>query len=295
MAAGSAARSGGSRIRRWWPARAASPATCRRRAGSASCAARSLRPDHAHHAPEGATVVTAAELAGGQADPADAAQVQLRADQPADPGARTWCASSASRSRRWWRRPGRRPRTSPSWSRSRSKRRRRWSTPPAALAPGAPLVHDEAAGNVVVEGRVKTPGFDAADGRGAPATQGRHPLAPAERAAARAARRACGVGCRQPPRDAHLRDADAARDAHDHRRPDRHAGIRPAGDRARRRRRLRPEDVAGARIRGRDLARRASSRPRSPGSRTGARISSPASTAATSSSRSKAHSTPMPG
>ena len=32
----------------------------------------------------------------------------------------------------------------------------------AALAPGAPRVHGEAAGNVVVEGRVKTPGFDAA-------------------------------------------------------------------------------------------------------------------------------------
>jgi carbon-monoxide dehydrogenase large subunit len=31
----------------------------------------------------------------------------------------------------------------------------------AALAPGAPLVHAEAAGNVVVEGRLKTPGFDA--------------------------------------------------------------------------------------------------------------------------------------
>jgi aerobic carbon-monoxide dehydrogenase large subunit len=31
----------------------------------------------------------------------------------------------------------------------------------AALALGAALVHDEAAGNVVVEGRVKTPGFDA--------------------------------------------------------------------------------------------------------------------------------------
>jgi aerobic carbon-monoxide dehydrogenase large subunit len=31
----------------------------------------------------------------------------------------------------------------------------------AALAPGAPLVHGEAAGNLVVEGRVKTPGFDA--------------------------------------------------------------------------------------------------------------------------------------
>jgi aerobic carbon-monoxide dehydrogenase large subunit len=33
---------------------------------------------------------------------------------------------------------------------------------PAALAPGAPLVHSDAAGNVVVEGRVKTPGCDAA-------------------------------------------------------------------------------------------------------------------------------------
>ncbi|MGA7487823.1 MAG: xanthine dehydrogenase family protein molybdopterin-binding subunit [Xanthobacteraceae bacterium] len=35
----------------------------------------------------------------------------------------------------------------------------------AAVAPGAPLVHDEAAGNVVVEGRLKTPGFDAARAR----------------------------------------------------------------------------------------------------------------------------------
>lgn len=33
---------------------------------------------------------------------------------------------------------------------------------PAALAPGAPLVHSSAAGNVVVEGRLKTPGYDAA-------------------------------------------------------------------------------------------------------------------------------------
>ncbi len=31
----------------------------------------------------------------------------------------------------------------------------------AALRPGAPLVHGQAAGNVIVEGRVKTPGFDA--------------------------------------------------------------------------------------------------------------------------------------
>src|SRR5262245_8297742 len=35
---------------------------------------------------------------------------------------------------------------------------------PAALAPGAPLVHGEAAGNVVVDGRVKTAGCDAAFG-----------------------------------------------------------------------------------------------------------------------------------
>src|SRR5262249_27563217 len=34
----------------------------------------------------------------------------------------------------------------------------------AALAPGAPLVHAEAAGNVVVDGRVKTAGCDAAFG-----------------------------------------------------------------------------------------------------------------------------------
>src|SRR6266699_3724374 len=35
----------------------------------------------------------------------------------------------------------------------------------AALAHGAPLVHAEAAGNVVVEGRLKTPEFDATVGR----------------------------------------------------------------------------------------------------------------------------------
>src|SRR5262249_33153769 len=35
---------------------------------------------------------------------------------------------------------------------------------PAALSPGAPLVHAEAVGNVVVDGRVKTAGCDAAFG-----------------------------------------------------------------------------------------------------------------------------------
>ena len=49
--AGSGARSGASRIRRWWPATDGSPATCRRRAGCASCAARTLWPDHVSRRP----------------------------------------------------------------------------------------------------------------------------------------------------------------------------------------------------------------------------------------------------
>ena len=48
-------------------------------------------------------------------------------------------------------------------------------------------------------------------GARAPADQGRHPLAPAECAADGAARRACRLGRRQRSRHAHLRDADAAR------------------------------------------------------------------------------------
>ena len=45
--------------------------------------------------PPDANVITAADLAARQADPADAAQVQLRAGGAADPGRRTWCALSA--------------------------------------------------------------------------------------------------------------------------------------------------------------------------------------------------------
>ena len=131
----------------------------------------------------------------------------------------------------------------------------RWSMRAPAIAPGAAAVHGEAPGNVIVEGRVKTPGFDAKVAACGAAHRGRYPLAPAERAAARAARRACGLGSDQPARDAALHDPDAARDAHHHRRTDRHAGIRPAGDRARCRRRLRPEDVARARVRAGDVAR----------------------------------------
>ena len=60
---GSAARSGGSRIRRWSPALVASPAICRRRNTCASCAA-PWPPDAscASRRPKSATVVTAADL-----------------------------------------------------------------------------------------------------------------------------------------------------------------------------------------------------------------------------------------
>src|SRR5215813_9806557 len=70
-----------------------------------------------------------------------------------------------------------------------------------------------------------------------------------------AARGACGMGHRQRAHHAHLRDADAACDAHRYRRSHWNAGSGSAGDRPRRWRRLRAEDVAGGGIRGRDLAR----------------------------------------
>ena len=95
----------------------------------------------------------------------------------------------------------------------------------AAIAPGAALVHDEAKGNVIVEGRVKTPGFDAKLAAAAQAPQDRHPLTPPECAAAGAARGARRLGSNQPARDASHQHADAARHAHDHRRARRHAGI----------------------------------------------------------------------
>ena len=82
----------------------------------------------------------------------------------------------------------------------------------AAIAPGAPAVHDEAPGNVIVEGRVKTPGFDARSRRGAAhivdveirsRRQNALPMEP------RAAHAAWDPASRT--RHAHLRDPDAAR------------------------------------------------------------------------------------
>ena len=174
-------------------------------------------------------------------------------------------------------------------------RRRRWSMRRRRWRPALPRVHGEAAANVIVEGRVKTAGFDATmaaahrriklDIRSR--RQNALPLEPrAAHAAWDPASQRVTLHCATQTPHAH---------AHHHRRADRHAGERPARDRARCRRRLRAEDVAGARVRGGDLARAQAQDARSPGRRTGARTSSPASTAATSTSRSKAPSTPTPG
>ena len=87
-------------------------------------------------------------------------------------------------------------------------------------------VHAEAPTNVIVEGRVKTPGFDAARAARPQDRRRRGALAPPERAADGAARRACRLRCRLRPRHAHLLNPDAASDAHRHCRSDRHAGNR---------------------------------------------------------------------
>ena len=67
----------------------------------------------------------------------------------------------------------------------------------AALAPGAPLVHPQAAGNVLVEGG-STPASAAAFARAAEVVEIDDPLAPAERAAAGGARRARRLRCGAP-------------------------------------------------------------------------------------------------
>ena len=113
-----------------------------------------------------------------------------------------------------------------------------------ALAAGAPVVHAEAPANVIVEGRIKTPDFDAT--RAAAHTRikfearsRRQNATPLE-----ARGRTRGLRRRDRPRHADLHHPDAASDADRDRRRARHAGIRPARDCARRRRRVRPEDVA---------------------------------------------------
>ena len=102
---------------------------------------------------------------GCEADHAGAAQVRLCPDRPAGPGHRAACASSASRSRRSSLRAKRRPKTSPTPSSVDDRRHPRRSSMRARRSrDGAPLVHAQAARNLVVEGKVETPGFAAAQG-----------------------------------------------------------------------------------------------------------------------------------
>ncbi len=124
----------------------------------------------------------------------------------------------------------------------------------AALAPGAPQVHAEAPGNVILEGKFKTPDFDAAWSSAAKIVKFERALAPAECDADGGARRPRCLRCGDRPGDADLHHTDAASHAYGDCRPARHAGGRPARHRARRRRRLRAEDVARARIRRAGLA-----------------------------------------
>ena len=135
----------------------------------------------ASSAPDGATVVTAADLQGVEADPADAAQVQLRAGRPADPRRRRRALRRrADRRRGRGERGGGRGHRRAGRGRHRADGRRS-SMRAHALAPGAPRVHAEAPANVIVEGRVKTPDFDAASRRGRTSRRDRRALAPAER------------------------------------------------------------------------------------------------------------------
>jgi carbon-monoxide dehydrogenase large subunit len=124
----------------------------------------------------------------------------------------------------------------------------------AALARGAALVHAEAAGNVAVEGRLKTPGFDATVARAHERIRlgvrsHRQNALPIEPRAAHAAwdgasERITLTCATQMPHA--LRTIVC--------RSHRNAGIRSAGDRARCRRRFRAENVAAGGVRGCDLA-----------------------------------------
>ncbi len=191
---------------------------------------------------------------GGEADPADAAQVQLRADQPA--GAGDGCRAFRRRADRG------RGRADPGGGRGHCRSRHgrdRRDAGSRRCARGAGVRRSCGPSRGGRQCRRRRAGEDRRirrnDGRGAPAHQDRHSIASAECTAVGAARGACGMGSEQPAGDAQLCDPDAARDADDHRRADRDAGIGSAGDRSGCRRRVRAENVAGARIRGRDLAR----------------------------------------
>ena len=226
--AGSAARSGGVED----PALVAGQRPLHRRpAGGALGALRAQPgrrgPDRAHRGARGRDGDHRRRPRGGEADPADAAQVQLCAGQPADPGARTWCASSASRSRPWSRRAREEAEDIADLRRGRDRARL-----PAVVDARAALARRRAARPC----------------RGAPATSWskdgsrRRASTPASRpriggsrsTSARAGRTRCrwrrapahaAFDAASRPRHAHLHDADAAPDAHRHCRSARHAGI----------------------------------------------------------------------
>ena len=109
-------------------------------------------------------------------------------------------------------------------------------------------MHPEAPGNLLIDGRLRTEGFDAALACAAPGRRDRDPLAPPERHAARGARRACELRARDRPHHARRLGADAAHAAHRHRRPFGHARERPSRRGARCRRRFWPKDVAVPRV-----------------------------------------------
>ena len=105
----------------------------------------------------------------------------------------------------------------------------------------------QAARNIVVEGKIETPGFAAVRDSApawSPSTSARGGRT------RRRSRRAPATprSIRFRAGDADLRDANAASDAHRDCRPDRHAGKRTARHCARCRRRLRPENVARSRV-----------------------------------------------
>ena len=124
----------------------------------------------------------------------------------------------------------------------------------AAIAQGAQAVHGMAPTNVIVEGKVKTGGFDAtwaaaAHIVGVEVRSRRQNALPLEPRGGHASLRP-----RHRPRHAHMLDPDAASDAHRDRRPGEYAGSRSAGHRARCGRWLRAKDVAADRIRHAGLA-----------------------------------------
>ena len=79
-----------------------------------------------------------------------------------------------------------------------------------ALAADAPQIHAEAPGNLILEGKMKTAGVRRGLEKCAQGGQDRGALAPPECDADGGARRPCNLRCIDRARDAHLHDADAA-------------------------------------------------------------------------------------